>query len=251
MIYFSLSLHVYAARFDDAIVVLDSVQDKYFSIVDSAAQYLDDILNDSFEQDQQKRFVSAEKEYDSEQLNYWISYFIEKKLIFIMDDFRANRKLISSAPLLPGGLKDYQWDTKSNWKPFKQASKIEIIKTFFYLAKIHRILKSKGIQGILDEIKKIVSKQKKSNIPCEQEINSLSAAIDAASLLYPKKTYCLAWASTFVFIALKKNWACNLVIGIQTNPFYAHAWAELAGQVIHDDPVIAQVLSIILKEPNK
>lgn len=249
MIYFSLLPHLYAARFDNSIIILDSVQDKYLSIVDTAAQYLYGILNDSFEQDQQKRFVSVEKVYDLEQLNYWVSYFVE--MGFIIESSSVNRKVILSSPLFPGGLKDYQWDMKSNWKPFKLAFKIEVIKTFFYLAKIHRILKSKGIQGILDEIKKIVSNQKKSNIPSEEAINRLSAAIDAASLLYPKKTYCLAWASTFVLIALKNNWACNLVIGIQTNPFYAHAWAELAGKVIHDDPAIAQVLSIILKEPNK
>ena len=118
------------------------------------------------------------------------------------------------------------------------------------LAKIHRILKHKGIKGVLDAIKATTATHKKLRQPTDQEINKLAAVVDAASLLYPKKTYCLAWASTFVLLSLKKNWACNLAIGIQTNPFYAHAWAEISGKVIHDDPVIAQVLSVILREPH-
>ncbi len=106
-------------------------------------------------------------------------------------------------------------------------------------------MKRRGIGGILHYIEKY--SRKKRLIPDEIEVQTLANTIDAASLIYPKKTFCLAWAATFVIIARKKGWDSNLVIGIQSHPFYAHAWVEIDGKVIHDDPTIAEVLSIILK----
>src|SRR5262249_35928873 len=151
------------------------------------------------------------------------------------------------APLKPGGLHDYQWDTKPTWHPLKKANKYHVFKTFIQLAKVHRALKRQGIKGVLDAIQETP----KTNliIPSDLQINQLSDLVDAASMLYPKKTFCLAWAATFVLLARKNNWDSQLVIGVQAHPFYAHAWAQIDGKVIHDDPIIAQVLSLILHTP--
>ena len=251
---FSLTPHAYAARFDDSIIILDSTNDNYLSFIDSAAEYLQFILNSSFARNQDGTFVpsaeavSDKSDNDLEELNYWIAHFIENN--FICESAYSQRKTLAPLPLQPGGLIDYQWDHKPSWKPFAQTSKMQIIYAFFELARVHRLLKRNGIQGILDVIRNARAKHTDLRQPTEREIEQLSAAIDAASLLYPKKTFCLAWAATFVLLAFKKNWSCNLAIGIQTNPFYAHAWAQVAGSVIHDDPVIAKVLSIILQEPH-
>lgn len=252
LIYFSLTSHVYAARYENSIIILDSFNDQYLSFIDDAAQYFEFVLNNSFQQDKDGTFipveVTGEFKWDLDQLNSSIMHFIGKKLIF--ESSKEGRKIITPLPLRSGGLIEYCWDHKPSWKPFVQASKIQTIKAFCELVTVHRIMKKKGIKGILDVIKKTSANLKILYQPTEQEINKLAETVDAASILYPKKTYCLAWASTFVLLALKKNWPCNLAIGIQTNPFYAHAWAEIAGKVIHDDPIIAQVLSVILREPN-
>jgi hypothetical protein len=253
IIHFSLTPHTYAACFDNAIIILDSTNDKYLSFIDDAAQCFQFALNGSFQRNQDGKLSPVKAQLDSEkfnceELNDWIEHFIENN--FIIESSQANGKGLAPLPLQPGGLCDYKWDHKPSWKPFTESSKIQIIKAFFELAKTHRILKRAGIKGILDAIKKTHANHTSLHQPSEQEINLLAAAIDAASLLYPKKTFCLAWASTFVLLALKKNWTCNLAIGIQTNPFYAHAWAQIGENVIHDDPVIAKVLSVILKEPN-
>lgn len=248
MIYFSLTPHTYAARFDNAIIILDSINDTYLSFIDSAAHYFQLVLSDSFTRNQDGKLTPINNDVDIEQLNYWITHFIENN--FIIESSQVHRKLIEPLPLKAGGLVEYRWDHKPSWKPFSKTSKIQILKAFFTLARIHYLLKRKGIAAILDAIKKNSTNRTLLRQPTEQEINALATAVDAASLIYPKKTYCLAWASTFVLLALKKNWSCNLVIGIQTNPFYAHAWAEVTDKVIHDDPAIAEVLSIILKEPH-
>lgn len=252
-VYFSLTPHIYAACFDNAVIILDSNSDKYLSFIDSAAHYFQLALNGEFQRTTDGKLVPVKNEIsiecadDLDQLNYWVNHFIENN--FVAESTQTNRKLLAPLPLKLGGLIEYCWDHKPSWKPFTKISKIQIIKALFALARVHRMLKRQGINGILNAIKQAHAQHPDLHQPTEQEIEQLSSTIDAASLLYPKKTYCLAWAATFVLLALKKNWSCNLAIGIQTNPFYAHAWAQNAGKVIHDDPVIAQVLSIILKEP--
>lgn len=249
MFYFSLVPTLYAARFDESVILLDSAHDKYLSLIGPAAHYLILILENPFNRiDEHAYSLGNGTAYDHEQLNYWIRHFLEKK--FIYETTNQSSKHIAPVPLKLGGLTEYQWDYKSSWKPFSQASKYEILKALIELARVHRSIKRKGIIGIIRAVQK-GSKARNSYIPNEQEINKLSAAVDAASLLYPRKTFCLAWAATFVLLALRKKWNCKFVIGIQTNPFYAHAWAETGGKVVNDDPQVAQVLSIILSEPHE
>lgn len=243
-LYFALAPSIYAAHFNNSIIILDSSTDSYVSLIDASVNYLSFIL--------ENEFIRKENVYESlngchdEQLDYWIAYFISNH--YIVESSQKAQKKIAQLPNKPGGLKEYKWDSKSSLNRFKHCSLWQVGIAFIYLAKIHRTIKHRGIQGVLDSIKKYSCNQ--SQPLSQQEMHSIAMSIDAAALIYPKKTFCLAWATTFVLLALKNKRSCNLAIGIQTNPFYAHAWAESSnGSVIHDDPEIAQVLSIILREP--
>ncbi len=247
---FSLTPYLYAAPFDNAIIILDGKADKYLSLIDDAATFFRLIVEQQFilKSDGTYHLACAQKsdEIDDKinDYNYWISYFIEKQ--FITQSI-APTKLKS--PLIPGGLIGYRWDTKKQWSPFSIAPIIDVIKSYWILMRVHRTIKKQGILGIIVLIKNSATSTNPS-IPSPQQIEKLSASVDAASLLYPQKTLCLAWAATFVIRALRNNWKMNFVIGVQTNPFYAHAWAETtSGTVINDDPLIAQALAIILKTP--
>ena len=235
---------IYTAHYEDSIILLDSKENKYLSIIGDAAFYLDVILSNEFQCDQ-NIYRNSLGDFDERHLNTWIAFFKQKEMI--VETCQPQRKYRAVRPLKAGGLIDYKWDLKPSWKPLASASKLEVMQAFFQLVNVHRLMKRGGIKDLLERI------QKKSSgnfyDPSEHEINKLAAAVDAASLFYPKKVFCLAWAATFVLLALKKNWSCQLLIGVQTNPFYAHAWAKCAGQVVNDDPTIADVLSIILKEP--
>lgn len=243
MKYFSLSPHIHAARFGNSIIILDSANDDYISLIDDSAHYLIQIVENKFAFDEEKKEYLFEGQ-DTQQLNEWINQLLALNII---QKSNTPGKAIASAPLKPGGLHDYQWDTKPSWKPLKQANKFHAFKTFVQLAKVHRSLKRQGIKGVLGMIDALPKKN--LIIPTQTQIQELANLVDAASMLYPKKTYCLAWAATFVILARKKNWDSQLVIGVQAHPFYAHAWAQIEGKVIHDDPRIAQVLSLILQTP--
>ncbi len=247
--HFSLADNMHAAYFEGAIIILDAQEDNYISLIDDAADYFCLILKQQFMQNSDNQYYFSDTLDNTDTYNYWITYFIEKKFI-IRSNQLTNNPTFLKEPLKSGGLIQYHWDSKtpSLWNPFSESSILDIMRAYYLLFKIDRSIKRSGISAIIALLKKKNFK-KNSYTPSEQEIKKLSAAIDAASILYPKKIYCLAWAATFTILALKKGWRCNLVIGVQINPFYAHAWAECENRVIHDNPVIAEVLSIIFKEP--
>jgi hypothetical protein len=246
MLFFSLQEFIYAACYGNSIIILDVDKDKYISLIGSAATYLTMICTCAFVcENNMYRVESCEQDYDVQQLNHWIEEFLSKE--FIQQASSARKRSIAPAPLKEGGLSDYRWDSKPLWQPFARAPKWEVIKAFFQLVKVHRCIAKEGMKGLLKSIK---HKQPTSPYtPTPLEIERLAAAVDAASTLYPKKTLCLAWSATFVLLALKRQWKCDFVIGIQTTPFYAHAWAECQGKVVNDQPMITQVLSMILREP--
>lgn len=246
---FSLAPYIYATNFDNAVIILDGKNDKYISLIDDAATSLRFILETQFIQqdnDIYRPIFNNNLSGKDEQHNHWISYFLEKNFIV-----HSSASTILAQPLQYGGLKEYRWDAKKiSWKPFSVAPFFDVIKAFLILARVHKIIKHKGIFGIITFLQQSATNLQTGHNPSEKEIQKLSASVDAASLLYPKQTLCLAWATTFAVLALRKNWKINFVIGIQTNPFYAHAWAEtISGTVINDDPLVAQALSVIFKTP--
>ncbi len=246
-VYFSLAPNIYACCFDGTVILLNSTSDKYLSLIEDAARYFKTILSSPFIKESDATYTLINSSDDSDQHNYWIAYFIEKQ--FIVPSSNGGTTITS--PLQEGGLVDYRWDLKKSWQPFSEASLLTTMQALFMLTKVHRSMKRKGMQEIFDWIHDY-SHNKKLHEPSEQDIQKLSAAVDAASLLYPKKTVCFPWAVTYVLLALKRQWNIQLSLGIQTNPFYAHAWAQTSsGKVINDDPVVAQVLSVIFKQPSK
>jgi hypothetical protein len=245
-VYFSLNPSIFAARHENAVIILDTDNDKYISLVEPAASYLEFICTQEFCYDDDIYHSTFQSSIIEEKfLNHWICDFIQRG--YISQTSQKSLRSVSPPPLKSGGLSHYKWDSKSSWKPFSIASKIEIIKAFLILIQIHRLIKKRNLKGVLFEIGK--HSHESLIKPSQHELKQLIAAVDAATLIYPKKTFCLIWAATFAILALKKKWDVRFSIGIQTNPFYAHAWVESNGQVINDDHSILEVMSIILKTP--
>ncbi len=248
VIYFALKNPIYVAWFDDSLIILDSDADSYLSLVDDAAHYFAIIIEQAFIQNADGAYRALVDSYDHETLNFWIHHFLERQ--FIVSGSTKNKRSIAR-PLQDGGLCNYQWDTKPSWQPFKQVSKWQIGKALILLIRVHWIMKRSGIKGLLELIDVYAKQVDPLRQPTELEITTIAAAVDAASILYPKKTFCLAWSATYVCLSLKRGLEAQLVIGVQKNPFYAHAWAEANQKVVHDDPAIAKVLSVILKTPSQ
>ncbi len=252
MIYFSLAKEIYATQFENAVIILNVTKDQYLSLIDDAAHYFKHILSISFTKHKNGKYIPGIENYDQNSIhkcNNWIAEFMNKGLI--IQTTSPAKKKINPPAKVTGGLCEYQWDTKKNWKTLKKTSYFSILKALLTLIRVNRIIKKDGMQGLFALITKTKNTRGKVK-PSEQNLENIIAATDTATKLYPKKTYCLGWAATFVIEARKCGIDCRLLIGIQTNPFYAHAWAELEDKtVIHDDPQVAQVLSIIATLPEE
>jgi hypothetical protein len=74
---------------------------------------------------------------------------------------------------------------------------------------------------------------------------SIVPSLNAACLIYPRKTKCLEWACALFIVRARLGLKSNLVIGVQNRPFYAHAWVEADGEIIGDDRGLRSKLSII------
>ena len=245
--YFRLRPYTYAAEYADDIVLLDLENDKYFNVTGKGAVNLKRILLTNFVE-RDKTYVPAQKgaRFDIKEINDWVQFFVNEG--FIEKSCIENVYCLNTPKRL-GGLADYQWDTKAAFVAFKKARKGLIIKAFFMIIRVWYAIKRNGIKGIVHTIEKMHARTVPRVVPTQQERQELADAIDAAAALFPKKIYCLAWAATYVIMALKHGWQCSFVIGVQGMPFYAHAWAEVQDEVINDAPHVREYLSVMLMIP--
>ncbi|MFJ2995744.1 lasso peptide biosynthesis B2 protein [Pandoraea sp. NPDC087047] len=75
------------------------------------------------------------------------------------------------------------------------------------------------------------------------------AAMHRAALVYPQCTPCLPWYAALAMWCAHDGLRLQLVVGVQRQPFYAHAWAEAQGRVIGDDPRRREQLAVIYETP--
>jgi len=64
----------------------------------------------------------------------------------------------------------------------------------------------------------------------------ISAAVDAASAFYFKRAWCLQRSAATTCLLRLCGFPAELVIGVQRLPFMAHAWVELDGRIVNDNP---------------
>jgi hypothetical protein len=78
-----------------------------------------------------------------------------------------------------------------------------------------------------------------------QDAQSICHAIDVASIWYWKEVLCLQRSAATTCLLRRYGIPAQLVIGAQSTPFRAHAWVEVAGQVINDKPYIREMYSVL------
>lgn len=61
-----------------------------------------------------------------------------------------------------------------------------------------------------------------------------SAAVDRAKLYYFKRAWCLQTAAAAVCFIRLRGVDAELVVGVRKIPFYAHAWAEVDGEIVNN-----------------
>lgn len=73
----------------------------------------------------------------------------------------------------------------------------------------------------------------------------IEAAIHAVDLILPPGNRCLVRSLAFMSLCLTRGFSPNLVIGVRSNPFRAHAWVQAGPHVVHDDLQQSQLFTPI------
>lgn len=82
----------------------------------------------------------------------------------------------------------------------------------------------------------------KSDAPAVERICS---AVDTACIWYWKDVLCLQHSAATACLLKQHGIAAQMVLGAQQMPFKAHAWVEVAGQVVNDKPYVSEIYAIL------
>ncbi len=66
------------------------------------------------------------------------------------------------------------------------------------------------------------------------DLPGLCEAVHTAAVWYPKQTLCLQKASVTTSLLRQHGFQADMKIGVRKQPFHAHAWVEVDGQVVGD-----------------
>lgn len=240
--YYHLSDHIYVTQFRNELIVLDTKRDKYMICFQEVAELLFDLLERK-ELSVSTMPFSKEPDVPTE-CPTTIGNLLDNQIIEAKDTsfpFYIDRKLNSD------GVSNVDWSLPLENK--KIGINFDVLKALITLIKINFYIKVRGFYSTI----RLIKQSRKHNvfyiIPSREQLQDLATTVNKACLIYPTRTKCLEWAMTFVLLALKRGWKCNLEVGVQNYPFMAHAWVECEGQVVMDSQDLREGLGIILNEP--
>lgn len=229
--YYHLSDHIYLGQFQEELILLDARADKYTVCFKEFSDLIARILKEKSPSLSPQDQFSIQKLHEGgvlQRKDTPFPYFIDIK----SDSY---------------GVSNVDWRLPLGNKKVNMS--FAVLKAFFILLKINYFMKWRGFYSTIQLMKKIRSQQSSFEIPQERELRDLANILNKACLIYPTRTKCLEWAMTYVLLALKRGWKCNLEVGVQNYPFFAHAWVECGGRVVMDDQNLREGLTIILNEP--
>jgi hypothetical protein len=238
--YYHFCDHIYICQFKDEFILLDTKRDKYTICFQQFSGLFESILQAETVALENKEILT---EFSLQNMNVVhklvYDHIIEEKNTFY--PYFVDRKARSD------GVSNVDW----NLPIINKKAKInaQVWKAFVKLLKVNYFIKFKGLYDTIQLIKKYQKKHCNYIIPQDYELIDLANILNKACLIYPSRIKCLEWATTFVLLALKNKWKCNLEIGVQNYPFFAHAWVECDGNVVMDAQDLREGLAIILNEP--
>ncbi len=231
--YYHLKEHIYVTQFKDELIMLDTLEDTYTICSDQVSGILNHLFKSGPVLPRLNELNHTQVQWLSEQ------NIVEEKEApypFFIDD-KANSN----------GVSNVNWSLPLDSEAIK--INLDVIKALYALVKINTTMKLKGFDRALRLIKTAKKSRTTYIVPKPEELDNLANIVNKACYLYPTRTKCLEWAMTFVLLALNKGWKCNLEIGVQNYPFYAHAWVECYGTIVMDDQSLRHGLAVILNEP--
>ncbi|MBA3814413.1 MAG: lasso peptide biosynthesis B2 protein [Alphaproteobacteria bacterium] len=240
---YHLSDHIYVTQFREELILLDTKKDKYTICFKEFSELLMNVLGRNDLPSNKDHFAASHSQNLLQRSTY-----IQK----LLDD-GILEKDVAPYPFKIDQKPHSEGVSNVDWRlPLENKNvglNIHVLSALWTLIKVNTYIKFKGLYPTIQLIRKSRNPQKVYIIPQDEELRELANVVNKACLMYPSRTKCLEWAMTFVLMALKRKWRCNLEIGVQNYPFMAHAWVECDGKTVMDSQDLREGLGIILNEP--
>jgi hypothetical protein len=228
MTHYNLQDHIYITQYREALILLDTKADTYTICSPEFSELLMGLIGDT----------TGAQDIDC------IQDLLDDKIIEKKETgypFYIDRKIDTD------GVSAIDWKLPLDIK--KVHLNTSVLKAFLTLIQVNFNINARGFYAAIQYLKKTQKNHLAYTIPSDEQLIDLANILNKACLIYPVRIKCLEWAMTFVLLALRRRWKCNLEIGIQNYPFLAHAWVECDGKVVMDSQDLRTGLAIILNEP--
>ena len=94
------------------------------------------------------------------------------------------------------------------------------------------LLKFAGFQSLLKRVEEWPTAEPRTT---DGEVcRRVRGMVDRAQMYYPKKAMCLQHSAVVTCLLRRRGVPAEMVLAAQTFPPKAHAWAEVAGEVVND-----------------
>jgi hypothetical protein len=81
--------------------------------------------------------------------------------------------------------------------------------------------------------------------PTPYTIERICSAVDLAAIWYWKEVRCLERSAAATCLLKRHGIAAQMVLGAEQLPFRAHAWVEVAGEVVNDKPYVEEMYAVL------
>jgi hypothetical protein len=76
-------------------------------------------------------------------------------------------------------------------------------------------------------------------------VEIICRTIDLACVFYVKPVLCLQRSAAAAILLRRYGWQAQMIIGAQLIPFKSHAWVEVDGKVVNDNPYMHEIYSVL------
>ncbi len=112
-----------------------------------------------------------------------------------------------------------------------QAGLFRTLFALVFLVYIDLLMRLTRFRRVYDTVRDTTTSQRSTDA---KTLGRICRAMDKAARAYIKRAWCLQRSAACVCLLRRQGASAELVLGVRTFPFEAHAWVELDGRVLND-----------------
>jgi len=116
------------------------------------------------------------------------------------------------------------------------------LRALLALARVDLALRTGGFKKLYRTVKNC---RVSSRTPDAQAVGRICAAVNEACSWYITHALCLQRSAAATYMLRKAGVPATMVIAARKMPFHGHAWVEVEGIVVNDEPKVQEFYSVL------